>query len=1049
MPRNNRMAATHGTKMDEWTPLVKASLESKFGDKTDALCALLVETGSLISGGSILAACIGEPVLKQDTDIYVPVKHIPHFLTTFVHNDSAIFKPTKWNSFGASFYCKSFLRKNGIRKVYNFADTVKQPADWVPVVMEKVQLADTYVQKADDERCLGGVEDEEEGTVIKVMGQMARVLYGSDPTGSSLAKSWYHFDEIQMARLEQNNEVDIMAVRNKRGPLAVVNNFDLTFCQVWFDGSDVYASHPDHIKAKKGELRYEYCLTLMGGNRFLKKRIAKYMDRGFTINPDAALVNDGFLKKLIGLIGSNQSRTKCTTDLIPGDRFDIPEFKQSWFNRIAMRYFLGVRNGIESDSGAECLSIPLQNEVLSNQLALLDKDKMLTVRYWDKVTFGKRFKPLGFGLFKLQLDDGYDSDDMTTDELKRIAVEKYTGEAADPDLVYYRSCTNLVLNSKVKQIRKGGAGATLAAIGGVPGRFADKANKLLGIIEDFALRTGDDMFGNSAKLYDIHEHDVDQGITSESLESYLESTMTGDDYDVKCYAAGGGGYAGCTKKLLLKEIEYIVSPEFYKRYSAERPKKAGLDQNVENFDNVLRNIKSYDPGWGDIYHSTMCPYCLSFDERGSGCSVMTHVNIKGVEGETPYCPKEKQVAEILSKYKVAGAALDGGFVRLEWCVDCGCPGSGHKHFSHDMTRMIEHPKIPDPKYPGQTKYDYGTCPGGGRPELIARMLAVRDIYRRRNIRDPKEERKQAALAADKAPLNAGLMARARAIWDAAQPGITWRNKKQDALVAAEKAAAGKTLQEVRDAKEAASKAFMAANPMPPDVDFDVPIPKSKKYNDPLYERDGVEDNVDYQRWLNGPEPVTATAAEPAYMTQAKARATEALPDVPANAAQSNWNKDMIVFLRKFIEQPLHKAYLLDKMGADRFERLQTLFAAGLSTHVNDNAEVIDLNLVEAFVLYILTVMLPPPALALPGGKESKQFALAQVLGGDRVKNQLDAMQISPAELSSIKIVFKDSLLNYFIAEHFRQAQGAQGGSRKKRGKTARQVNRRKTRKLIQ
>lgn len=1032
------MASSVGTKMDDWTPLVKASLVSKFGQNTDSLCALLVETGSLISGGSILAACIGEPVAKQDTDIYVPVKHIPKFLTTFVQGASPIFKPTKWNSFGASFYCSSFLRKNGIRKVYNFADMDLQPADWVPVVDGRVRLVDTYVTPENDDRCLGWALDNRTGTVVQVdAARGVRVQYGYNKK-----KSWYSAGELKMAGLEQNKEVDIMAVRNKRGPLAVVNNFDLTFCQVWFDGSDVYASHPDHIKEKKGELRYEYCLTLMGGNKFLKKRIAKYMDRGFTVNFDRALNTDGIFKDIISKIGSSQDINRCTIEpAVAGDRFDSPEFKQSWFNRIAMRYFLGIRTGKDLDGDDKCLAIPIQDDVKTNQIELVDKDKLLAQKHFYNATFGRRFKPLLFSNFKLQIDDGYDSDDMTPDELKRISVEKYpvgAGAAIDPDLVYYRTCTNLVFNSKVKRIEN--VETTLGDIGSRHGSAGRKARKLLDIIEDLGLRTGQDLFGGEGKMYDIHEHGPNQAITRESLEGYLESTMTGDDYDVKCYAAGGGAHTGCTKKLLLKEIEYMVSVEFYIRYSAPRPKKTGLDQNVGNFDNVLRNIKSFDDAWGDIYHSTMCPYCLSFDERGAGCSVMTHVNLKGPDAEPPYCQTDKQVAEIVAKYKAAGAAFDEGYTRLEWCVDCGCPGSGHKHFSLDLTRMIEHAKIPDPKHPGEMKYDYGTCPGGGRPELIARMLAVRDVYRRRNIRDPKEERKQAALAADKAPLNAGLMARARALWDAAQPGLTWRNNRQDAITAAVKAAHGKTDKELRVVKEDASKAFIAANPMPPDVDFDVPVPKSKKYNDPLYERDAVADNADYARWLNGPE-------ESPQLTAAKARASAAMPDVAANVEQSNWNKEIIPILRNFIEKAETKPNLMEMIGEGRFEQIQTLFALALSTHVNDQAEIIDLNLLEAFVIY-LTVVINSQ---IPISKQViRRLAQAQVLGGDRVKNKFDEIHITPAELSKIKKLFRKSLIDYFFAEQG-QGQGQGGGGarsfRRARGKTDKRTKR-KTRKAV-
>ncbi len=1026
-----------GTKMDAWTPLVKAALVARFGPKTDALCALLLETGSLISGGSILSACIEEPILKQDTDIYVPVKHIPQFLTSFVQGDSPIFIPKKWNYYAASFYCSSFLRKNGIRKVYNFADMDLAPADWAPVVGGKVQLVDTFVLEEDDERCLLSAKDEMIGTVIEIDGDRVNVQAGWRKT-----KSWYLASDLAMGGLQQKHEVDIMAVRNKRGPLAVVNNFDLTFCQVWFDGADVYASHPEHIKEKKGELRYEYCLTLFGGNKFLKRRIAKYMGRGFSVNFDRALDTDVVFKDILSKLGSSQATSQCTIDNTAGDRYDSPEFKQRWFNRIAMRYFLGIRSGYDYDSDDKCLAIPLTDEVHSDQISLVEKDKLLNQKYFGKRSFGKMTRPLPFNEFTLRIDDGYDSDDMTADELKRIAVEKYAG-AADPDLAYYRTCTNLVFNSKVKRIN--GAWTTLAEIASKPYRRSEKAKKLLGFIEDLALREGDDMFGATGKLYDIHEHSVEQGITQESLEGYLESTMVGDEYDVKCYAAGGGAHVGCTKKLLLREIEFMVSADFFERYSAPRPKKIGLDQNVGNFDNVLRNIKSYDTGWGDIYHSTMCPYCLSFDERGEGCSVMTHVNTMGADADPPYCQKDKQVAEIVAKYKAAGTALDGGYIRLEWCVECGCPGSSHKHFSFDLTRMIEHNKIADPRYPGEMKYDYGSCPGGGRPELIARMLAVRDVYRRRNIRDPKMERKQAALAADKAPLDAGLMARARTLWAAAQPGLKWRNNRQDAINAAAKEAVGKTVQEIRAIKEDASKAFSAANPKPADVDFDIPIPKSKKYSDPLYEKDAVEDNVDYQRWLNGPEAAVPVPAESPLMTAAKARATAVMPDVPANVEQGNWNKEMLPFLGKFIEKAQSKPNLLELIGEERFEHIQTLFATALSTHINGQAEIIDLNLLEVFVLYLVSIINSDIAIH---PHIISRLAKAQVLGGDRVKNSLDEIQITPVELSKIKDLLRDSLVKYFIAEQG-QAPGPGGARsfRRVRGKTDKRTKR-KTRKLV-
>jgi hypothetical protein len=80
--------------------------------------------------------------------------------------------------------------------------------------------------------------------------------------------------------------VDIMSVRHKTTPLNVVQNFDLTVCQVWYDGKDVYATHPDHIATMKATLQGDYVPVFCLGNRFLQKRIEKYNYRGYEIKID-------------------------------------------------------------------------------------------------------------------------------------------------------------------------------------------------------------------------------------------------------------------------------------------------------------------------------------------------------------------------------------------------------------------------------------------------------------------------------------------------------------------------------------------------------------------------------------------------------------------------------------------------------------------------------------------------------------------------------------------------------------------------------------------
>jgi len=790
-----------GTKVPEWTPLVTKFLQTRFGNRYNDLITMIKETGSLISGGSILSACIGEPVENQDVDMYVPVKHIPRFLNELIIKDGPIFDADAYNKYAASFYCSSFLRKNGIRKVYNFLG-----------------------------RALGVVN-------------------------------------------ANTYELDVMSVRNKRGPLAVVNNFDLTFCQVWFDGIDVYASHPEHIKSKTGILQFDYCKKLIGGNRFLKNRINKYIRRGFQIKFDERVntpeVFEDIAKHNAFMYSYQNQRHTCRDPendslLVHENRYEDPEFVTKWFNRIAMRYLLGVRDEVvEQGTGEDLLLIPLTKEIRNSQDVRLNKDMDLESRDIDtmhNVEEHRRKVFTSHKSFELTLDDGYDSDDMDTAEFKRIALHTYStfdnnlADDVTDTLVFGRAMTNLVLNAYSIPEDLGLYEYSLATMLNSrvdpdnPDMAESKkayAKLLLGHIEERALSKGDDMFGGEGRLYHIHGHPEDAATTRESLEEFLSGTLTQDDYDVKCYYSGGG----CKEMLTQSLIKKIVSPEFFDRYSAPRPKKSGLDLEVINYDLVLRNSKSMDNQWGNIYHATMCPYCLKFEERGHGCSVMTHENVKGLPNEmAPYCDPGRAVEDLVKMYKDTAAELNDGFVRLEFCVECGRPSSGHKHFNLDLTEMLDTRKVPDPRNPGQLMYDYGHCPGGGRVEMIARMLAVRDVYRRKDVKDIKEERRLAAWAADAAPINERLMKRATAIWEAARPGIEWADRKKEltAKVKADLGAQGKSDEEITAGVEEAIKKYVAENPKPAEAKFNVDVPKSKAYTDPLYAN--AENNAKDSVW---------------------------------------------------------------------------------------------------------------------------------------------------------------------------------------------------------
>jgi hypothetical protein len=79
-------------------------------------------------------------------------------------------------------------------------------------------------------------------------------------------------------------KIDIMLVNDDIPVETVAKNFDLSFCQIWYDGKVVEATDPNDIKNKSGKLTNEYVVSLVSQlNVFIIKRIKKYKKRGFKI----------------------------------------------------------------------------------------------------------------------------------------------------------------------------------------------------------------------------------------------------------------------------------------------------------------------------------------------------------------------------------------------------------------------------------------------------------------------------------------------------------------------------------------------------------------------------------------------------------------------------------------------------------------------------------------------------------------------------------------------------------------------------------------------
>ncbi len=763
----NNGGAPPGHRVDEWLEPVEKELVVRLSTQANLECLknILRDTGSLIAGGCILQAI--QPFSDQskpeskinDIDIYVPVAQIPTFIQR-LRDECRFFGTTRYNAIKASLYCKSFLRKNGIRKVYTFSKR-------------------------------NGLDS-------------------------------------------KKDSIDIMAVRNKRTPLRVVNNFDLTFCQVWYDGNHVYASHPDHIREKKGFMSAEYIPTFLAGNRFLAKRTKKYLDRGFTILPDPAAPS---LQDLFKSIPEQMKITFAKTDA----KSDITdEFLKHWIH--SMLFFIAKT---ELDYGDGYIDSIYPNDNMDPKLKgypilpLVDtkyssegKDIIFTKNLRNGIDIARKWKVSKFDytyavdvvnntfqvkngidpLVKFTNTDGYDSDDYTNESIQNDIIHIYYKDSPD-DLVFkeeggvrtpnpsdalkfHRALTRIIIHAlgviKVMNINNENenddeiinnflyimellkkdinVNTTLQLA-----RMQHYANAM----KQYMTRKGVDFMGDEGQLYDIHNHPLDGAITQDSLEAYCESHMRDvDKTEVPCYwqPEPGDSPRNCKHKLRLEEVRAIVSHEFYERYNKQAPIKTGLNQIVPVYNIVFEDKRTVDTSpahWGGatgIYGKAVCPFCLQLENREYGCAYMLHDNPTRLpDTDAPFC-MEHFKTPLWDMYKKRAIALLGpgtaedlpeAAIHLEFCIECGRPSVNHRHFN------LNNPPDLMPVA------DSGLCTGGGRPEMFARILAIREIFRNPEIDVPAEERAAAATAADAAVRDPAYIARGQAIFEKSEAERKW------------------------------------------------------------------------------------------------------------------------------------------------------------------------------------------------------------------------------------------------------------------------------------
>ena len=712
-------------KMDECTPRMKTLLTNYMENENAAtrLCELLQETESLIAGGSVLYAYEtindNKDSYLNDIDIYVPVKHAKVFFDKFLRSDDAItksFKIGKIKAYKSTLYCESFLKKNGIKKVYNV-----------------------------------------------------------------------RFNRVEGDYYKQN--FDIMIVRNRRTPLQVVNNFDLSFCQIWFNGQDVFASHPQDVINKSGTLQGEYVDIFIKGNLFLKNRLRKYTDKEYNIVLDTTYINNVNMTQLLRIYN------KCI-------RFDKNIFITNWSSRVLLSWFLGIRDNIQLHENILPSSIIHKNILIVPLVSSRFRYRLKQIDFFNKfITHNSNDYDVE------DKDDGYDSEDYQENEsLYDLSYSYYLKTKTEQNLIDNFNIDNPTEEVKTLLFHRGANKLLEIAMWSneyttashirqkTLGNILDEINQNINSynhddkVEIFGMYykelkarctrkgTSSISFDENVDLYDLHEHPLNAGVSAEDLEGYIDeegkyvpgylsSYITSPDKtNIPCYYKPNSGIPNssenCRHKITMSEVKYIVSKEFYEKYSAPVPTKLGLDQFMSHYDLTLSNTKQSTDAWGELYQRTICPYCLQFESRDSGCAYMTHAKL-GDNGIAPYCNPKLVNNDLIQQY--AAVSENGEFAHLEFCVECGRPCVDHQHISSTEP----YTKIPS--------NNYSNCTGGGRAELFARILAIRAVYRDSNIKDPYEERKIASLAANDAPNDPQLMEEGQKILDMVVESRKWTN----------------------------------------------------------------------------------------------------------------------------------------------------------------------------------------------------------------------------------------------------------------------------------
>ena len=128
------------------------------------------------------------------------------------------------------------------------------------------------------------------------------------------------------------NIIDVIVVKKHIDLKSVVNNFDLTFCEIWYDGTTIHANNLSGAINKVGKLKEDYLIKLLNQkNMFTCARMIKYHDKDYIIEN----IDINYCKKLADEKNVTLSNFKSNSEIIyklsegnnvAGKKYEIEEF---------------------------------------------------------------------------------------------------------------------------------------------------------------------------------------------------------------------------------------------------------------------------------------------------------------------------------------------------------------------------------------------------------------------------------------------------------------------------------------------------------------------------------------------------------------------------------------------------------------------------------------------------------------------------------------------------------------------------------------------------